>query len=45
MISSSFADNPEGAMAALDAFKKSKKCVVCEQNTGGVFNVAKGESD
>lgn len=23
MISSSFADNPEGAMAALDAFKKN----------------------
>lgn len=26
---------------AITAFKKSKKCRVCEQNTGGVFNPAK----
>ncbi|GMT19455.1 hypothetical protein PFISCL1PPCAC_10752, partial [Pristionchus fissidentatus] len=26
---------------AITAFKRSKKCKVCEQNTGGVFNIAK----
>ncbi|VDM55196.1 unnamed protein product [Angiostrongylus costaricensis] len=28
---------------ALNSFRKSKRCQVCGENTGGVFNVAKGE--
>uniref|UniRef100_A0A183G4R3 RING finger protein 113A n=1 Tax=Heligmosomoides polygyrus TaxID=6339 RepID=A0A183G4R3_HELPZ len=27
---------------ALNAFRKSKRCQICNENTGGVFNVAKG---
>ena len=27
---------------AIKAFKKSKRCRICNENTGGIFNVAKG---
>lgn len=30
---------------AIVSFKKSKKCRVCDQNTAGVFNPAKGITD